>query len=85
MPQGQPRHIRLRISMANDSAIVFTADNTFDGTLKRSKESGRLLSTKHSGDGIGLSSVESIVARYGGTVDIQTDSGLFQVSGVLNT
>lgn len=83
MEPGQPRSIRLRVSMANDSAVVFTADNTFSGELK--KDGDTYVSTKPNGSGLGLASMRAITARYNGTLTCRGEGGVFQVSGVLNT
>ncbi len=46
-------------------------------------EGGAFRSTKHAGDGIGISSVRSIVERYGGVCSFAAKDGVFTVSLIL--
>ena len=46
-------------------------------------ESGIFHSTKHSGDGIGISSVKNITEKYGGAGTFIHEDGIFTVSAVL--
>lgn len=46
-------------------------------------ENGVFLSTKHSGNGIGIASVQSIVNRYGGNCSFIPDNGIFTVSVII--
>ena len=45
--------------------------------------SGIFRSSKHPGDGIGISSVKSITEKYGGACSFTPESGLFTVSVIL--
>lgn len=48
-----------------------------------SNDLGHYLSHNHEGPGLGLSSVQSIVDRYAGTLRIQQENGIFRVSAIL--
>ena len=50
--------------------------------LKRQK--GALHSTKHDGMGIGLVSIQTTAAKYGGSMTVETENGLFRVNILLN-
>ena len=41
-------------------------------------------STKHDGMGIGLVSIQTAVSRYGGSMTVETENGLFRVNILLN-
>ena len=57
-------------------------ENRYDGVLKR--QQGILHSTKHDGMGIGLVSIQTAVSRYGGSMTVETENGLFRVNILLN-
>ncbi|MGN0667358.1 MAG: GHKL domain-containing protein [Huintestinicola sp.] len=46
-------------------------------------ENGVFLSSKHTGNGIGIASVQSIVKRYGGNCTFIPDNGVFTVSVII--
>lgn len=46
-------------------------------------ENGDFLSSKHTGNGIGIASVQSIVKRYGGNCTFIPDNGIFTVSVII--
>ena len=46
-------------------------------------ENGDFLSSKHTGNGIGIASVQSIVNRYGGNCTFIPDDGIFTVSVII--
>ena len=50
--------------------------------LKHQK--GALHSTKHDGMGIGLVSIQTTAAKYGGSMTVETENGLFRVNILLN-
>ena len=60
-------------------ALCVTVDNTFTGNLRRTS-SGDIISTKHSGAGLGTQSVKSIVEKYGGVCRFETKDGMFCAS-----
>lgn len=67
----------------NGSALFFTIDNTYEGTLKQDKD-GMFLSTKHSGPGLGISSARHITALYNGVLRIKPEDGMFYTSVLLH-
>lgn len=64
------------------SDLLFTIDNTYDNPIKKN-QSGVYMSSKHSGEGIGLESARSIAQRLGGYLDVTQDDGFFCVSIVI--
>ena len=76
----RPRFLRIRSRIQRD-ALYIQVDNTYRGELKM--KNGHYLSTKHPGRGIGLGSVEEIVERFQGLIEIQPENGVFQVSILL--
>ena len=72
----------VRLGMASSGRMLaITVDNGFVGALRQ--EGGTYLSTKDGHEGIGLASVASVAARYGGTVEFAHDSGMFHASVML--
>lgn len=67
---------------AQPMRLLIAVDNTFHGSFALS-EDGTYSSTKHSGEGLGLSSVQNIVQKYGGTLKIEAKDGYFYVSALL--
>lgn len=65
------------------NAIFLEIDNTYSGTVNKNAK-GHYLSTKHSGTGIGLTSVQSLVAEYDGILEITHENGMFRVSALVN-
>ncbi len=78
-PQGR-RFVRLGMA-SSGRMLAITVDNGFVGALRQ--EGGTYLSTKDGHEGIGLASVASVAARYGGTVEFAHDSGMFHASVML--
>ncbi len=64
------------------SDLLFTIDNTYDNTIKKN-QSGVYMSSKHSGEGIGIESARSIAKRLGGYLDVTQEDGFFCVSIVI--
>ena len=79
LPTGE-REVQLlsRISKRN---LVLTVKNRWNGEF--SSQEGRIRSTKHSGLGIGLSSVRSLVEKNGGQFYLVPGERIFEVSVVL--
>lgn len=73
----EKRMIYVRGRQDNHS-LVFSIDNTFDGTII--EESGKLVSTKHVQDAIGVSSVQAILKKYNGVLKYEYDKHKFYVS-----
>lgn len=72
-PDGE-RRVTVK-SICEGGTILFKITNTYTGELKKSKN-GLYMSTKHSGSGIGLSSVRSIVKQNGGIMEISAADGI---------
>jgi len=64
------------------SDLLFTIDNTYDNPIKKN-QSGVYMSSKHSGEGIGLESARSIAQRLGGYLEVAQEDGFFCVSIVI--
>lgn len=75
------RKITVR-SICKGGSILFKISNTYSGELSQDKD-GVFLSTKHSGRGIGLTSVQDIVTRNGGKLEITHKNGMFVVTVML--
>lgn len=76
------RKIKLRMSNYLGQ-LLLTIDNTFDGNVKMVKD--EILSRKRGNGqkGVGISSVEAIVQKYGGEIRWEQKSALFMVSVLL--
>lgn len=75
---------RITFEMAMDRSMLFIkVQNHFNGHLNKKK--GEFVSTKGNEKlrGIGLRSVQSAVANYDGTMDVETKNGLFNVTILL--
>lgn len=59
--------------------LCITVDNTYTGTLKYTS-AGNIISTKHSGSGLGTQSVKNIAARYCGICRLEAKNGMFYAS-----
>ncbi len=79
IPQEE-RMIRLTMSSPNDVRFAILAVNNFNGKAKQTGT--RYLSTRRGGSGIGLTSIESIAERYGGTVSFHHENREF-TSGIV--
>lgn len=60
-------------------ALCVTVDNTFTGKLRKDRE-GRLISTKHRGNGMGTESVKAIAEKYHGVCQFEVVNGMFCAS-----
>ena len=68
---------------ADDHSLIFTIDNTFENDLKRDKN-GEFITTKSTGNGIGVISARKIVERYNGVFSADKKDDMFCVSFMLN-
>ena len=59
--------------------LCITVDNTYTGMLKYTS-AGNIISTKHSGSGLGTQSVKNIAARYGEICRLEAKNGIFYAS-----
>ena len=70
------RSIHLYIENPDQNEYLYIAvSNSFDGKVRMAK--GRYLSTRHSGNGIGLSSVASIAKKNGGSARFYHEGSVF--------
>ena len=60
--------------------LGLTVKNPYEGTIKLNKKG--LPRSGKAGHGIGLSSVQAVVGRYDGSLEINTDDNMF-TAGVL--
>ena len=74
--------IRLQVVQTGSSMLSITADNTSSGSPNWSGD--KLLSTKHSGYGIGTESIRMIAERYSGDARFRWKDGIFYASVMLN-
>ena len=75
------RYFNLTIDMKNTHDLYIVSSNSFNGVVV--KHNGEYLSTKHSGKGIGLSSIAAAAKEFGGTlVGSHTDTA-FYMDGVI--
>lgn len=65
------RSIFIAARLLNDQ-LTFVVDNTFDGALRTSGK--RYLSSKRTGFGLGLGSVQETVERHGGVINLYADN-----------
>ena len=79
---GDDRKIDIRARLKG-STLCVTVDNTFTGTLRRTKDN-EFLSTKHKGLGLGTQSVKSIAEHYGGVCRFEVKEGMFCASVMCN-
>ena len=68
------RFLRL-FSYIQDDTLTFTMENSFDG--KAREQGGVLFSRKHEGEGVGLSSVRAVAAKYGGAARFESQGRMF--------
>lgn len=81
LPKGKGS-IHFLSHMATDSMLILMIENTYSTPVRIKR--GRFLSSKHSGDAVGLSSVQETVAQYQGDMRIDYDEHTFQVNILLN-
>ncbi len=79
VPEGE-RQLHLTMQIHNGSRLFLVATNSHSGRIRC--RNGRYLSTRQHGEGLGLRSVLSIAARYGGTAEFTHDEREF-VSNVM--
>ena len=78
MEKVNDRKIIIR-AKADENSLCVTVDNTFSGTLQKTAD-GMLISTKHSGMGLGTESVKSIVKKHSGICKFEAKNGIFYAS-----
>ncbi|MEG0756603.1 MAG: GHKL domain-containing protein, partial [Oscillospiraceae bacterium] len=62
--------------------LAISVENSYNGAVDY--RDGVYYSTKHEGEGIGLSSVRGIIDRGGGSFQISTQEGVFTADVLLN-
>lgn len=75
---GGEKKITVR-GKAESGSVFFEITNTFQGELRRNK-TGKFLSTKATGHGVGLESVIQLANDTGGMVELDAQDGLFRAS-----
>ena len=69
-------------SVRKDKLLIFKIENSFDGTLKRKRQTGLPETDKADKKvhGIGLANIKNTAEKYQGTMDYKTDSRVFVLS-----
>jgi len=80
---AQQRWIQFTVENLHNANLYFVATNSFSGKVKLRDD--RYLSTHHDGNGIGLTSIESIAENYGGTALFEHKDKEFYSNVVLPT
>jgi len=76
---GQP-YIHVKSELRRNMLVILM-DNSFDGNIKRDGEA--FLSSKRSGRGIGVSSVQAVAKKYSGAAKFEFTETVFRVSVML--
>lgn len=79
VPEAQ-RRLRLT-TRTHGGSLYIVATNTFDGRVRRDRH--RYLSTKHAGQGTGLSSITAVAERHGGHAVFSNEDLEFHADVVL--
>lgn len=82
VPESE-RFFSISVEVANTNYLYIVSTNSFDGKIR--KKGNKFLTTKRSGNGIGISSMESIAQKYEGNLKIFTDKNEFNVDVILKT
>lgn len=71
------RKLKIRLFMGSKYFLVFQIENTFTGEIRR--QNGQLLSTKEDEycHGLGIGIVKELASKYGGTLEVAEQAGLF--------
>lgn len=67
MDKSQPRDILFSIQLLNHNLLIHM-ENSYDGKIKMAKDGKKFLTTKPTGNGIGLESVRILAEKYNGAV-----------------
>lgn len=81
LPQEE-RSINVLCRMISPAMLGLIVENRYDGQLK--KQGKTLLSTRHTGSGTGLLSIESAVHKYHGQLTLETENQIFRANVLLN-
>lgn len=74
MPAEEERFVRIYIDIIKKQ-LYLSVVNSMQGAAERA--GGRFLSTKNGNHGFGLFRIDSIVSKYGGYLNRQTENGVF--------
>lgn len=77
------RLIRINGGLQSEYALVFTVDNTYENFIRQTT-GGAYLSSKHSGEGIGIASIQNIAVQYNGIASFRYDNTMFYASVLLS-
>lgn len=80
--QNSTRRIIIK-GNGDQHSLIFTIDNTCENEIKKNKK-GEFLTTKRTGNGIGMNSAKKIVERYNGVFSADKKGDMFYVSFMLN-
>lgn len=78
----EERKVTLKTAQTTRHVIVLTISNPYKEPLLI--RSGKLFSSKHTGEGQGLKSVQLIVEKYNGYLEINVKNQVFEVKMMLN-
>lgn len=78
----EERKVTLKTAQTTGHVIVLTISNPYEEPLLI--RSGKLFSSKHTGEGQGLKSVRLIVEKYSGYLEINDKNQVFEVKMLLN-
>ncbi len=82
-PDGKEKFVRLQIRPFNQGFVLVRVENSFSGFLR--EKNGRLLSTKDPGQrGYGMQSIAQIAEKTGGSMEFESEDGVFTVTVLLN-
>ena len=79
----EKREVRIAMGLKSDAVLVISVSNPFTGVIRRDKDG--LPTSMEKNHGIGLRSVYNTVKRYNGSISVDTDDGIFEVSIILNS
>lgn len=77
----EKRYLSVSIAMTNTKTIALIIKNSCDGKIKINHN--KFMSTKHSGEGIGIASVKATVDKYNGVINIEPTDNQFTVNILL--
>lgn len=77
----EKRYFCLTTEIRQKSMLYIVSTNSFDGKVRKGKDG--YLSTKHSGNGIGLASITAVAEKYNGSAQIYNSEKEFFVDIVL--
>ncbi len=80
---GGERLIRISGGLQSEYMLVFTVDNTYETPIRQTA-GGAYLSSKHSGEGIGIASIQNIAGHYNGIASFRYDDTMFYASVLLS-